>query len=395
MQYQRLENESDDALIYRVCKDKDKIGSWQLVADILNALLGTDYGESTFRKKYAAFNQMFEANRDLFVDDKKQLKAIREEQRRLEIEKIKFRDERNEWSRQNRVAARAEEKLDNLESALTEIARVEFPAHSSPVSVVDGQETVLIMLNDLHIGANFDSYWGRYNVDIAKERLDKLLSEVKYIANIHGAAECFVVLGGDNISGNIHRSIQVSNRENVIDQIKKCVELVASFCYELTTVFSMVTLIGVDGNHSRIDKKEDAIHDERLDSLIPYCVDLMLQHVKNFYYCSEANIDSGIAMFFIHDKCYIAVHGDYDSFTSQGVQNLITMVHAIPYAVLFGHKHHCAVDEANGIKMIQGGSLAGSGEQFTIEKRIRGNASQMVCVCTDRGIESYYPIEFE
>jgi hypothetical protein len=71
------------------------------------------------------------------------------------------------------------------------------------------------------------------------------------------------------------------------------------------------------------------------------------------------------------------------------------MVHAIPYAVLFGHKHHCAVDEANGIKMIQGGSLAGSGEQFTIEKRIRGNASQMVCICSDRGIESYYPIEFE
>ena len=52
--YVRLENEQDDELIYRVCKDKELIGSWEDVKDILNDLLGYDYGESTYRKKYAA-----------------------------------------------------------------------------------------------------------------------------------------------------------------------------------------------------------------------------------------------------------------------------------------------------------------------------------------------------
>ena len=51
LKYKRFENESDDELIYRVTGDKEQIGSWKDVADVLNELLGTDYGESTFRKK--------------------------------------------------------------------------------------------------------------------------------------------------------------------------------------------------------------------------------------------------------------------------------------------------------------------------------------------------------
>ena len=51
MEYKRLENESDEELIYRVCKDKDIIGSWQNVADILNKLLNQDYTECQYRKQ--------------------------------------------------------------------------------------------------------------------------------------------------------------------------------------------------------------------------------------------------------------------------------------------------------------------------------------------------------
>jgi hypothetical protein len=51
MKYQRYENESDEELIYRVCKDKDLIGTWTDVADILNELLGQEYTESKYRKR--------------------------------------------------------------------------------------------------------------------------------------------------------------------------------------------------------------------------------------------------------------------------------------------------------------------------------------------------------
>ena len=394
-EYKRLPGEQDDALIFRVCKDKEAIGTWGDVRDILNELLGTDYGESTFRKKYAAFQQIFEANKNLFVDNKEYLNRIREEERLLEIEKIKFRDERNAWAAQNRVQARAEAKLDNIEDVLRDFGRIYFPEHDSPVQIKEYGRSVLIMLSDLHIGAAFDNYWGVYNTDIAKERIGKLLDNIKVIAARHFACDCYVVLLGDNISGSIHESIRVTNRENVIDQIKRCAELVTAFCYELTEIFSMVTLVSVDGNHSRIAKEDESLHDERLDSMIPFCVNMALEHIKNFYYCEEANIDSGIALFPIHDKYFVAVHGDYDSYTKDGLQSLVTMIRAIPYAVLLGHKHFCATTEVNGIKMIQGGSLSGSGDDFTIKRRLSGKASQMVCVCSDNGIDAYYPIELE
>ena len=46
--YKRFENETDEELIYRITSDKELIGSWQKVADILNELLGTNYTESKF-----------------------------------------------------------------------------------------------------------------------------------------------------------------------------------------------------------------------------------------------------------------------------------------------------------------------------------------------------------
>ena len=60
--YKRMVDETDEELIFRICRDKDIIGTWNDVKDILNELLNADYGESTYRKKYQAFEKMFNAN---------------------------------------------------------------------------------------------------------------------------------------------------------------------------------------------------------------------------------------------------------------------------------------------------------------------------------------------
>ena len=52
IEYKRFPEETDDELIYRVCRDKDRIGSWELVAGVLNALTGNSYSEACYRKKY-------------------------------------------------------------------------------------------------------------------------------------------------------------------------------------------------------------------------------------------------------------------------------------------------------------------------------------------------------
>ena len=97
----------------------------------------------------------------------------------------------------------------------------------------------------------------------------------------------------------------------------------------------------------------------------------------------------------IRGKKYLAVHGDFDPFSKNGVEKLVMMIGYIPDTVLFGHKHCCSLDECNGIKMIRGGSLCGSGDQYTIEKRINGKPAQMVCICSEDGVDCCYPVELK
>ena len=390
--YKRFNGESDEELIYRITGEKDQIGSWQDVADILNELLGTEYTESKFRKQRQAFDKMLAANQSKFADSDAQLKEIEVQKRELERKKIQFRDERNAWQKQNFTDARVEEKLDKLESELTSLGRTNFDEHNN-VSI-NSDNDMLIILSDLHIGQTFDSIFGKYNTDIAKDRLNQLLNEVISIRELHNSKNCYVSLQGDLISGNIHKSIQVSNRENVIEQIKIATELISSFCHELSLHFETVFMSNVSGNHTRMDRKDDAIHDERLDDIISWAVELSIKHIDNFHVLHR-NIDTGISDILIRGKSYIAVHGDYDGFNKSGVQNLCLALGFVPYAIIYGHLHVCSVDETNGVKMIRGGSLAGCGDSYTIEKRLTGKPSQMVCICTDKGVKAYYPIELK
>ncbi|WP_236354788.1 hypothetical protein [Konateibacter massiliensis] len=333
---------------------------------------------------------MLNANKTKFIESDNQLKEFEIQRRNLEREKIKFRDERNAWQKQNYIDARVEQKLDKLEDELLSLGNANFETHEKVT--IDSDNDILIILSDLHIGQTFSSFFGEYNSDVAKRRLNQLLNEVIAIQKLHNSEKCYVSCQGDLISGNIHKSIQVTNRENVIEQIKIATELISSFCYELTKCFQTVFMSNVSGNHSRMDRKDDSIHDERLDDVISWGVELSLKHIENFHVLKR-NLDTGISDISIRGKTYIGVHGDYDAFSKSGVSSLCMSLGFLPYAITFGHMHTCSVDETNSVKMIRGGSLAGCGDSYTIEKRLTGKPSQMVCICTNKGVRAYCPIE--
>ena len=393
--FTRLENENYNAYIWRLDNliQSGKYKNWREITPMVNKeLFGDD--ESQYRDE-SAYRKACKYARDfkdagIFNSDEEYLKELQIQKRELERKKIQFRDERNAWQKQNYTDARVEEKLNKLELELTSLGRINFDKHND--ASIDSDNDMLIILSDLHIGQTFDSIFGKYNTDVAKDRLNQLLKEIISIRKLHNSKKCYVSLQGDLISGNIHKSIQVSNRENVIEQIKIATELISSFCYELSLHFETVFMSNVSGNHTRMDRKDDAIHDERLDDIISWAIGLSLKHIDNFHILHR-NIDTGIADIQIRGKSYISVHGDYDGFNKSGVQNLCLALGYLPYAITYGHMHVCSVDETNGVKMIRGGSLAGCGDSYTIEKRLTGKPSQMICICTNKGVKAYYPVE--
>ena len=394
LELQRLENETNDEVIYRICSHKDEIGTWEDVADVINKIFEKNYKESTYRKKFQAFERILNANQRKFVDSDAQAQEIMALKRELERGKVQYRDERNAWSKQNFADARVVQKLDYLEERLIDIGKVDFSVKAGDIPTRVGDNDVLVCLSDLHLGQCFSSPFGQYNTDIAKERLEKYLLRILDIAKTNKSENCYVTISGDLISGNIHHSIAVTNRENVIDQIKIAVEFIASFIQELCKKFAHVYVSDVSGNHSRMTKKDEALKDERLDNLIGHFVETTLQSVQNVTFIHN-NIDIGISKMTIRGLDFLNVHGDYDAFTASGALKLCSMLRIFPYAITYAHMHTCALDEANGIKMIRNGALSGSGDDFTIEKRLYGKASQMVCTVSKDGITGLYPVELE
>ena len=395
-----MENESEEHLLMRLVAQKEQIGTWDDIADIMNGLTGESHTESCYRRRYKSqYGDMetSELAQLLGVDDYEGTltsthSAIDDKLRELEKAKIQYRDERNAWNKQNYLEARVTRDLDYLGEKLSQIGKINFNVKGNGVSV-NSDNDLIVCLSDLHIGQTFNSWFGEYNSDIAKQRLNDYLEEIIKIGKRHKIENVYIFLGGDEISGGIHLSIKVSDRENIIDQIKLSSEYISSFIVELSKQFSNVYVSGVSGNHSRLSfSKEDAIKDERLDSLITWIVDQMTKHIGNICVLDN-NIDSTISLMNIRGKDYCGVHGDMDFATDSGISRLALALGKIPYAIIGGHRHTPAYKEFNNVKYIQSGSMASCGDDHTISKRLTGHANQTVLVCNSKGIECIYNVE--
>lgn len=393
------EGQSELSYLWTIGQAKDSgnyDGTWDDIAHLMNLHFRNDESEyrtsSAYRKPYEQAKKFYESGVFNKFSEDEYLNKLNASKREVEREKVKYRDERRAWSKQNYADARAEDILDKLSESLVSIGSVEFPNHQ--INAFTSDNDMIVLLSDLHIGATFNSRFGRYDTDIAIDRMSELLANVLELQRIHNSENCYVLSLGDQISGIIHKTIQVTNRENVIEQVKIATELISNFCYELSKYFNNVNLISVSGNHSRLTKnKDNAIHDDRLDDLISWAVGLSLYNVENFHVV-ENDIDTSIATFNVRGKTYVATHGDYDGFNKGDTQKLISVIREFPEAWFTGHMHTIAVDEVNEVKMIRGGSLAGSGDDYTVEKRLTGKASQLVCIADDNGLKAYYPIYF-
>ena len=326
------------------------------------------------------------AVKDRDISDEMGLKIIE-----LQKERQKFYDQRMAYNKILRERAREEELNEIIQECVASGRLAELHFGNDAFLQFTSDNTLLVSLNDLHYGANIDNAWCRYNSSICAKMMENYLQKIISIANVHMSEDCVVWAAGDCISGNIHRSIQVSNKETVIEQIMGVSELIAQFLAELSRHFRTVRFVSVAGNHSRIEpNKENAITAERLDDLVEWYLAARLQNAENIIIDDSHKLDHTISLFSIRGKNYCMVHGDFDGSAGK-VQSLQAMVQEPLYAVLCGHKHHNQTDAVQGIRTIMAGSFQGM-DSFCVEKRIVGRPEQMVCVCDKTGVVCHYDI---
>ena len=306
----------------------------------------------------------------------------------LRKERQKFFDQRTAYNKVVRERSREEELNEILMQAVRDGNLPRLNYEHVPVERSDND--LLVSLNDIHYGIDINNAWNVYNPEVCREMMRKYLGRIISIADTHRSENCIVFNNGDSISGKIHYTIQLANRENIVEQVKGVSELIAEFLAELSKHFSSVQYISVAGNHSRLDTKDNSPIDERLDDLIEWYLKARLQDFQNVQIGTTGKCDSTMYLVDIRGKTYCGVHGDFDESPTK-IAALQTMAQTPIYAILSGHKHHTRIGEVQDVKTVMAGSFLGM-DDFCIQKRIFGKPEQMVCVCDANGIVCYYDI---
>lgn len=393
---ERLPGESNLAYHKRLIYGKmvDKTLADTDYSELAPLLYGQDYaGDNARKMMYGSLKTLQvlegEEQKGYIAENADALGELELKKIELQKERQKFFDQRNALNKILRERSRQEELNEIITSAVTggSLQQLEY---EEPLVSYSGRD-LLVSLNDIHYGAVVDNYWQKYDSDICRQMISKYLERVIQIGKETGAENCIIWCNGDEISGNIHYSIAVSNKENVIQQIVGVSELIAGFIAELSRRFNSVRFVSIPGNHSRLNPNKDlALNGERLDDLVEWYLKARLQNFENVEIGAGTRVDPTIYMIDIRGNTYVGVHGDFDC-SDKNVQALQTMVGRPVYAVLSGHLHHNKIDSVQGIKTVMAGSFLGM-DEYCVSKRIFGAPEQLVCVVTENGIECSYDV---
>lgn len=392
LELHKLAKETDNEYIYRICAAKDQIGTWDDVADVINKELGQDKDECVYRKNWKAFNILAHASETNLSDAQQILGEIKEQRRELEKEKVKLRDERNEVSRLMRVQARGESMRELIERRFSAYKPETFE-HIGVVSTEALTTDLIVHLTDLHAGVKIENLYNSFDQQVLRARLKRYAEKVYVIQQRHNGQNCFLVLGGDLVNGEIHLNNRLENNENVVDQVISAGEAVSWFVAELSRMFEHVYIYSVPGNHSRVfPAKEDNQHGEYLDKLVTYIVDARCAALGNVE-TYQNTIDETIADFMVRGRLVYAVHGDKDT-PGSVVQTLTMMTSDKPDIVLMGHRHTNALTTVYDTKVYESGCVDGA-DCYCMDKRLRNKPEQNVLVVNAYGVDCCYDITLD
>ena len=382
----RLEAESLDEYIWRLgsMKKSGRLDAkWEDIASLANEAFSVSFDESTYRKRFKFMEALMTPPTEITQFSGEVVHNLHTSQRTRQ----QLRDERSAY---RRTVAQDARLATFCELLLEAVSKAE-PVEQEPQETPESEKAIYAMLSDIHYGMEFSNAAGEYSPDVANKRV---MEYAEYIADL-GVKEdtdtCYVSLMGDLISGQIHSSIRVENKENVISQVVGVSELVVAFLRRLSEVYKFVYVNSVDGNHSRLEANlQDDIRNERLDALVIWYCKAALSEVSQIHFVSNV-LDSSIGLFEIFDKSYISVHGDFDKDYKDSVHKIHDLYNKRIDYFLAAHMHVPTMRLEN-TAFIQNGAVISGGDDYTMRNRLFARPQQVCLVVTPEGVESIHSV---
>lgn len=346
--YKRFENETDEELIYRICQEKEQIGTWQDVANIINELTNFDFGESTYRKKFQSFQKILAANQSKFADSDAQLREIEIRKRELEKEKVKLRTEKLEYSRWLREDARDELITEKIVEAIEKLQPLKSPKYIRPIH---SNNSYLLCFADCHYSIEFSikdlfgNIINEYSPEIFEKRMWDLFNQIIELVQEKHINELNIWELGDGIQGLLRLNSQLMQlRYGVIDSAINYGHFLANWLNELSKHVRIKFQMVMDSNHNQlrlVNAPKNAFVDENMSKVIMLAIKLELANNPNI-----TIIENPTGLNFGQFSTYqvLGIHGEVKNL-SKALDNY-SRAYQTPISYIVGaHVHHVISNE--------------------------------------------------
>lgn len=369
--------------------------SWQEIADIIfNETLEAKNKGTHFKACKKALKDglisIYDKEDSIEEQEEKQKEDIKDLINEFRKERFKLSDERTQERAYLRRISREETLKEIAMDAAKEIAKTKnllSPSYNAVEGA--GYNEAILQLSDWHYGIDIDNPWNKFNPEICKERINKLLDEVICFCYTFGVNKLHLVNLGDLISGRIHSTIRLESRCDVITQTMMVSEILSEFISALTAEGINIEYYDCLDNHSRLEPiKADSLELESLARIIPWYLTTRLDSNKLFN-INYNEFGADIITFPVLNGKYMVagVHGHKDR-PNKVVDNLTLMTKLNYDLILTAHLHHFQVDEKNQVVVISNGSLMGT-DTYAKDFRLSAQPSQNIILVNEQNVVDY------
>ena len=364
----RREDESLKQYEIRVCSNKERYNlSWDQVAEVLNHERGESWGESKYRKWFAAFKDGMEYTKQQNIESDEILSE-------LELKKIELLEERKklqtinvEYNKISREKSRRDLFFEHVTQKIEEIGSLPSPTFK-PLQTNDGKKAGILGFGDEHFGKEFVSENNEYNEQIYLNRMNKLLYETVRVIEKEHLDELTIINGADSVEGMALRVSQLTALQyGFIDQVIKYSRYKVEWLKELSKYVKIRYIHIPSANHTELrlhNTSRSEMPKEDVERIIAAYIHDMLKDNERI---EVPTIDEGIVDFELLGFNIIACHGHQLKGKKNAIRDLSMLRRKFFDYLYVSHFHHgssltVGETETNNVEVIQLPSVMGSDE---------------------------------
>ena len=382
-------------------KAENDILGWQDIADLVEEAYSYTKSRHWYYRNYGdAYNTL----RDSFLhgdnetgeentskEDSFQSKLLE-----LQKEKVKLSDERTQTRAYIRRLAREETLKEIALQAVEKMSEKKllhvYPKTSHEIEdIISENKEAIVLLGDWHYGFDFELPWNKFNPEICRERVAKLLNETIEYCKRNSVRRIHVFNLSDLIAGRIHLTIRLESRIDTITQTMEVSEILSEFLNEITRDFNVDYYSCID-NHSRIEpNKADSLDLESLCRITDWYLKSRVGDNVTFH-DNKYGLDIITTNILGHNIA--GVHGHLDK-PQKCIEDISLITRQNYDLICMAHLHHFSMDEKSGCRVIGNGALVGQ-DQFSANLRLYSKPSQTIIIISERRVcEDIHIVELD